>query len=66
MIFKDSEFVFRPPPQLSVARRVLIKPCAGYSLPYPMTTSPQILNMIIEGIREVSNADVIIADGTAS
>jgi len=66
MIFKDSEFVFRPPPELSVARRVLIKPCAGCSLPYPMTTSPQLLNAIIEGIREVSNADVIIADGTAS
>ena len=66
MIFKDSEFVFAPPPQLSTVRRVLIKPCAGYSLPYPVTTSPEILNTIVEGIRKVSNADIIIADGTPS
>ncbi len=44
----------------------MIKPCAGYPLPYPVTTSPEILNIIIEGIRKVSNADIIIADGTPS
>ena len=64
MIFDDSDFSFAPPSQLSWARRVLIKPCAGYSLPYPVTTSPEILNTIIEGIRKVSNADILIADGT--
>jgi len=66
MIFEDSEFVFAAPPHLSTARRVLIKPCAGYPLPYPVTTSPEILNTLIEGIRKVSNADIIIADGTPS
>ncbi len=66
MIFEASNFVFTPPSQFSWARRVLIKPCAGYSLPYPVTTSPEILNSIIEGIRKVSNADIIIADGTPS
>ncbi len=66
MIVKDSEFVFTPPPQLSWARRVLIKPCAGYPLPYPATTSPGLLNSIIKGIRETSNADILIADGTPS
>jgi uncharacterized protein (DUF362 family) len=66
MIVKDSDFVFTPPPQLAWARRVLIKPCAGYSLPYPITTSPKLLNSIIKGIRKVSNADIIIADGTPS
>ena len=66
MIFKASDFVFTPPSQLSWARRVLIKPCAGYPLPYPVTTSPEILNIIIDGIRKVSNADIIIADGTPS
>jgi len=66
MIFKDSEFVFAPPPQLLTARRVLIKPCAGYSLPYPVTTSPEILKSIVEEIRKVSDADIIIADGTPS
>jgi uncharacterized protein (DUF362 family) len=66
MIFKASDFVFKPPSQFSWARRVLIKPCAGYPLPYPVTTSPEILNIIIDGIRKVSNADIIIADGTPS
>ncbi|MFO7996245.1 MAG: DUF362 domain-containing protein [Dehalococcoidia bacterium] len=66
MIMKDSDFVFTPPSQLTWARRVLIKPCAGYPLPYPVTTSPQLLNSIIKGIREISNADILIADGTPS
>jgi uncharacterized protein (DUF362 family) len=66
MIFNASDFVFNPPAQLSWARRVLIKPCAGYALPYPMTTSPEILKTIIKGIRKVSDADIIIADGTYS
>ena len=66
MIVKDSDFVFTPPPQLSWARRVLIKPCAGYPLPYPITTSPKLLNAIIKGIRKVSSADILIADGTPS
>ncbi|MFP3898743.1 MAG: DUF362 domain-containing protein [Dehalococcoidia bacterium] len=66
MIVKDSDFVFTPPPQLAWARRVLIKPCAGHPLPYPATTSPKLLNTIIRGIRKVSNADILIADGTSS
>ena len=66
MIVEASDFVFTPPSQLSWARRILIKPCAGYPLPYPVTTSPEILDIIIEGIRKVSNADIIIADGTPS
>jgi uncharacterized protein (DUF362 family) len=66
MITRDSDFVFTPPPQLAWARRVLIKPCAGYPLPYPVTTSPKLLTSIIRGIRKVSNADIIIADGTPS
>ena len=64
MIYNDSDFFFDAPSQLSWARRVLIKPCAGYALPYPVTTSPEILNSIIEGIRKVSTADILIADGT--
>lgn len=66
MIVKDTDFVFAPPPQLAWARRVLIKPCAGYPLPYPATTSPKLLNAIIRGIRRISNADILIADGTPS
>lgn len=66
MIFKDSEFVFTLPRQISWARRILIKPCADYPAPYPVTTSPQILSTIIEGIRKVSSADIIIASATPS
>jgi uncharacterized protein (DUF362 family) len=66
MIVKDFDFVFTPPPQLTWARRVLIKPCAGHPLPYPVTTSPGVLNTIIRGIREISNADILIADATPS
>lgn len=66
MIYKSSDFVFTPPPQLSWARRVLIKPCAGYAMPYPVTTSPEILRTIIKGIRKVTDADIIIADSTYS
>jgi hypothetical protein len=66
MIVKDSDFVFTPPPQLAWARRVLIKPCTGYPLPYPVTTSPKLLNSIIKGISKISNADILIADGTPS
>ena len=64
MIYKATDFVFTPPPQLSWARRVLIKPCAGYAMPYPVTTSPWILKTIIKGIRKVTDADIIIADST--
>lgn len=66
LIVKDSDFVFAPPPQLAWARRVLIKPSAGYAFPYPVTTSPKVLNTIIRGIRKVSNADILIADATPS
>ena len=66
MIVKDSDFVFTPPPQLAWARRILIKPCAGYPFSYPVTTSAKLINTIIKGIRKLSNADILIADGTPS
>lgn len=66
MIFKDSEFVFEPPPVVSRARRVLIKPAAGYPLPYPVTTSREMLAVIIAGIRRVSDADILLLEGTTS
>ena len=66
MIFESEKFVFQPPPAVSVARRVLIKPDAGYSAPYPVTTSRRLLMSIIEGIRHVSDADIVVLDGTHS
>ena len=64
MIFNASEFVFKAPPVLSRARRVLIKPSISYPIPYPVTTSRQLLSEIIKGIRKVSDADIILLGGT--
>ena len=64
MIFDASEFVFRAPSIISRARRVLIKPSAGYPVSYPVTTSREILSLIIKGIRQVSDADILLLDGT--
>ena len=64
MIFEASKFVFKSPKVVSRARRVLIKPSASYPLPYPVTTSKHILSKIIEGIRQVSDADILILEGT--
>lgn len=59
-----SEFVFQAPATISRARRVLIKPSAGYSEPYPVTTSRDMLAAIIRGIRQISDADILILEGT--
>jgi hypothetical protein len=64
LIFESTDFVFHPPPIISRARRVLIKPAAAYPEPYPVTTSRDILSTIIRGIRQVSDADILILDGT--
>lgn len=66
MIFEAEEFVFQPPAIVSRARRVLIKPCASNAVLYPVNTSSEILVKIIEGIRKVSDADILILDGTTS
>jgi len=63
LIFEASEFVFRAPPAVSRARRVLIKPSAWYSVPYPASTSREILATIVDGIRRVSDADIILLEG---
>lgn len=64
MLFEASEFVFKPPATVSRARRVLIKPSACYPVPYPVTTSRDLLLAIINGIRQVSEADILLLEGT--
>ncbi|MFA5629096.1 MAG: DUF362 domain-containing protein [Dehalococcoidales bacterium] len=64
MIYNNSDFVFKAPSMLSRARRVLIKPMAGYPVSYPVTTSREMMATIIKGIRKVSDADILILDGT--
>ena len=56
---------FKPPTIVSRARRVLIKPSACYPASYPRTTSRDILSVIIRGIRQVSDADILVLEGTA-
>jgi len=64
LIFEAAEFVFKPPPVVARARRVLIKPSAGYPVPYPVSTSRDILATIVRGIRQVSDADILLLEGT--
>jgi hypothetical protein len=64
VISEVSDFAFKSSPEIARARRVLIKPFAPYPVPYPVTTSPEMISRIIEGIREVSDADILILEGT--
>lgn len=62
--FEAASFRFSPPSQMAWARRVLIKPYASVPAPYPATTSPEIIENIVSGIRRVTDAEILIADGT--
>jgi uncharacterized protein (DUF362 family) len=64
LIFEASDFTFKVPSVVARARRVLIKPSASYPLPYPVTTSADILAAIIASIRRVSDADILLLEGT--
>lgn len=63
MVFDADKFVFEPPP-IRWARRILIKPCAPYPLPYPISTSREILAKVISAIRKASEADIILLEGS--
>jgi uncharacterized protein (DUF362 family) len=64
LIFETSEFSFKVPSVVARARRVLIKPSASYPLPYPVSTSADMLAAIISSIRRVSDADILLLEGT--
>jgi len=64
LIFEASDFIFQAPAVISRARRVLIKPSALHPAPYPVTTSQNMLASIISGIRQISDADIILLEGT--
>jgi len=64
LIFDATDFVFKAPPVISRARRVLIKPGVCYPAAYPVTTSREMLSSIIKGIRQVSDADILLLGGT--
>ena len=64
MIFAASKFTFKAPTAITRARRVLIKPSTAYPVAYPVTTSREMLATIINGIRKVSDADILLLEGT--
>jgi len=64
LIFEADDFAFKPPTVVSRARRILVKPTAQYPEAYPVSTSRSMLATIIKGIRRVSDADIIILEGT--
>jgi len=66
LIFDSVDFVFEAPPAIARARRVLIKPVAGYPVGYPVTTSRAMMVSIIMGIRQISDADILILEGTST
>jgi len=66
LIFDASGFIFEAPSAISRARRVLIKPSAAYPISYPVSTSRDILSVIVEGIRRVSDADILLLEGAHS
>lgn len=64
MIVNASEFVFYPPAPISRARRVLIKPDASLNYPQLLTVGKKTLERVITGIREVSDADILLLEGS--
>jgi hypothetical protein len=64
VILDASDFVFEAPSSLSRARRILIKPAAGLGQPYPHSVSRELMNNIIGGIRRISDADILILEGS--
>lgn len=66
MMVDADTFMFVPPPQLASARRVLIKPNAGYPFPHPVTSSRETLGVVISGIRRISDADIIVLEESRS
>lgn len=63
MIVEASSFTFKPSPQISFARRILVKPGAAFPLPHPVTTSRETLAAVISGIQRVSDADIVLLEG---
>jgi hypothetical protein len=62
MILESASFVFTPPREIAFASRILIKPNARHSRPYPFTTSRETISAVIAGIRRVSGADIVLLE----
>ena len=51
------------PPQVGRARQILIKPCAGSPQPYPVSTSREILEVLISRILQMGDVSIILLEG---
>ena len=65
MILDCTNFIFDPPASLSRARRILIKPAAASGLTYPYSVSHRMMESLVHGIRRISDADILILEGTS-
>ena len=65
MRFDAADFYFKAPYIISRARRVLIKPNSCFPQSGSVVTSRDILAVIIKGIRQISDADILLLDGAA-
>jgi len=65
MIFEASKYIFKPPPLLSRARRVLIKPNIVPGADGWVHTSHRMMSHLVERIKQVSDADIVIIEGMA-
>ena len=66
MVYDATKYSFNPPPIVSRAHKILIKPSASFAYPYPYSTSREMLGLVIERIKQVSDADIIILEGAAN
>lgn len=63
MIIPANDFNFKPSTAIVRARRVLIKPYAPYPIPYPTTAGRETVSKIVEAIRRVTDADILLLEG---
>jgi len=51
-------------PQIASQQAIMIKPNLVNDSPYPVTTPPECCEAIIDYVRSISNANIVIAEGT--
>jgi uncharacterized protein (DUF362 family) len=64
---ESSDPQFHWPEAVSQARRILLKPNAGYPLGHPVTTRVTLLAQVIESLRSVNpKAEILVLEGSTS
>ena len=61
------DFVYTPPETAKTAQRILLKPNIGYPVGPPVTISMNVLDKVLQGLREVNpTAEILIVEGVCS